>query len=144
MGIYAVILIVAATFGLTKVWKYAEEYEAAQPSGAMDQYVSELNDKLWGAGIADTIAAMPHEVQTDEEVAEYVAAQTKTDYDSVYNQRGDADWLTGAEVAAGAADGTIEAYYKLQQDNFIASGAVEGEVPVADYVMLDNMIEAGK
>ena len=79
-----------------------------------------------------------------EEVAEYVAAQTKTDYDSVYNQRGDADWLTGAEVAAGAADGTIEAYYKLQQDNFIASGAVEGEVPVADYVMLDNMIEAGK
>lgn len=79
-----------------------------------------------------------------DEVSEYVADQTKTDYDSVYNQRGDADWLTGKEVAAGAADGTIEAYYKLQQDNFIAAGAVEGEVPVSDYVMLDNMIEAGK
>lgn len=79
-----------------------------------------------------------------EEVAEYVAAQTKTDYDSVYNQRGDANWLTGEEVAAGAADGTIEAYYKLQQENFIAAGAVESEVPISDYVMLDNMIEAGK
>lgn len=79
-----------------------------------------------------------------EEVAEYVAAQTKTDYDSVLAQKGDADWLTGAEVAAGIEDGTVEGYYKVQQDNFIAAGAVEGEVPVADYVMLENMAEAAK
>jgi len=79
-----------------------------------------------------------------EEVAEYVANTTKTDYESVYAERGVADWLTGAEVAAGASDGTIEGYYKVQQNNFIAAGAVEGEVPVADYVMFDNMIEAGK
>lgn len=79
-----------------------------------------------------------------EEVAQYVADQTKTDYDSVYAERGVADWFTGKEVAAGAADGSIEGYYKVQQDNFIAAGAVEKEVPVADYVMLDNMIEAGK
>ena len=65
-------------------------------------------------------------------------------YDSVYAQRGDADWLTGKEVAEGAKDGTVENYYKIQQDNFIKAGAVEKEVPVADYVMLDNMIEAGK
>lgn len=44
----------------------------------------------------------------------------------------------------GAADGTVENYYKIQQENFIAGGQVEKEVPVADYVMLDNMIEAGK
>ena len=79
-----------------------------------------------------------------EEVAGYVAAQTKTDEASVYDQRGDADWLTGEEVSRGAADGTVEKYYEIQQQNFIAAGAVEGEVPVSDYVMLDNMIEAGK
>ena len=79
-----------------------------------------------------------------EEVAGYVAAQTKTDEESVYAQRGDADWLTGKEVAEGAADGTVENYYKIQQDNFIASGQVEAEVPVSDYVMLDLMVEAGK
>lgn len=79
-----------------------------------------------------------------EEVAGYVANQTKTDKDSVYAQRGDADWLTGKEVAAGAADGTVEGYYKVQQDVFIAGGAVESEVPVADYVMLQNMIDAAK
>ncbi len=79
-----------------------------------------------------------------DEAAGYVSAQTATDYDSVYQQRGDADWLTGKEVAKGAEDGTVENYYKIQQDNFIKSGAVEEEVPVTDYVMLDNMVEAGK
>ena len=79
-----------------------------------------------------------------EEVAKYVANQTKTDENSVYEQRGDADWLTGAEVAKGAEDGTVENYYKTQQENFIAGGQVEKEVPIADYVMLDNMVEAGK
>ena len=68
----------------------------------------------------------------------------RQDRKSVFDQRGDADWLTGKEVSEGAADGTVENYYKIQQENFIAGGQVEKEVPVADYVMLDNMIEAGK
>lgn len=79
-----------------------------------------------------------------DEVAEYVADVTKTDYESVYAERGVAEWLTGKEVAEGAADGTVAEYYQVQQKNFLASGAVEKEVPVEDYVMLDNMIEAGK
>lgn len=78
-----------------------------------------------------------------DEVAKYVSTQTATDYDSVYEERGVAQWLTGKEVAEGAADGTVENYYKIQQDNFIKAGAVEKEVPVADYVMLDNMVSAG-
>lgn len=77
-----------------------------------------------------------------DEVAKWVSTQTATDYDSVYAQRGDADWLTGKEVAEGAADGTVEQYYKTQQENMIATGAVEKEVPVGDYVMLDNMKNA--
>lgn len=81
-----------------------------------------------------------------DEVSGWVAKQTATDYDSVYNQRGDAEWLTGAEVAAGAADGTVEGYYLLQRDTFVANGAVEKDpVPaVSEYVMLDLMVEAGK
>ena len=78
-----------------------------------------------------------------EEVAGYVANQTKTDVDSVYAQRGDADWLTGAEVAAGAADGTVAGYYQVQQNVFVAAGAAEA-TPVEDYVMLQNMIDAAK
>jgi NitT/TauT family transport system substrate-binding protein len=78
-----------------------------------------------------------------EETAALVAAQTATDVDTVYDQRGDAQWLTGKEVAEGAADGTVEGYYELQKQNFIASGAVETDPPVSDYVLLDVMEEAG-
>ncbi|MBO5339495.1 MAG: ABC transporter substrate-binding protein [Oscillospiraceae bacterium] len=110
----------------------------------LDKYAGENADKILTFTKA-LYKAMDYAADGNyEEVAGYVANQTKTDKDSVYAQRGDADWLTGEEVAAGAADGTVEAYYKTQQNNFLASGAVTEEVPVADYVMLDNMIQAGK
>ena len=81
-----------------------------------------------------------------DEVSEWISQQTATSYDSVYAERGVAKWLTGQEVAAGAADGTVEGYYLLQRDTFAAAGAVEKDPPpaVVEYVMLDMMIEAGK
>ena len=60
-----------------------------------------------------------------EETAALVAAQVAQDKDSVYEQRGDAQWMTGKEVAKGAADGTVEGYYELQKQNFIKSGAFD-------------------
>lgn len=79
-----------------------------------------------------------------KETAELIAKQVAQDYDSVYEQYEDAQWLTGKEVAAGAADGTVEGYYELQKKNFIEAGAVEVDPAVTDYVLLDVMIEAGK
>ncbi len=81
-----------------------------------------------------------------DEVAQYVATQVAQDYDSVYAQRGDAQWLTGKEVSEGASNGEVEGYYEVQKQGFVAAGAVEKDpVPaVSDYVMLDVMIEAGK
>ena len=52
-----------------------------------------------------------------EEVAQWCATQAALDYDTMYNQRGDADWLTGKEVVDGVADGTVKGYYELQQKN---------------------------
>ena len=81
-----------------------------------------------------------------DEVSEWVSKQTATDYESVYNQRGDAQWLTGKEVAQGAADGTVAKYYELQRDNFVKAGAAEKDPApdVSEYVLFDVMIEAGK
>ena len=81
-----------------------------------------------------------------DEVSEWVSKQTATDYESVYNQRGDAQWLTGKEVAQGAADGTVAQYYELQRDTFVKAGAVEKDPApdVSEYVLFDVMIEAGK
>ena len=70
--IYGIILTVLAGMGLKLVWSYAEEYEAAQPNNVLDAYVTQLSENLWDEGIAETVSAMPHEVQSDEEVAEHV------------------------------------------------------------------------
>ena len=110
----------------------------------LDGYATENADKV----LAFTKAlykAMDYAADANyDEVAGYVSKQTKTEKEGVYAQRGDADWMTGAEVAAGAADGTVAAYYKTQQEGFLKAGAVAAEVPVADYVMLQNMIDAAK
>lgn len=81
-----------------------------------------------------------------DETAALIATQVAQDKETVYNQRGDANWLTGKAVAAGAADGTVEGYYELQKQTFVNAGAIEKDpVPaVSDYVLLDLMIEAGK
>ncbi|MCQ2453461.1 MAG: ABC transporter substrate-binding protein [Clostridia bacterium] len=78
------------------------------------------------------------------DVATWVAQQCGTDLDVALSQTGDAAWPASAEIVAGAQDGTIEGYYKVQQDAFIASGAVEKEVPVSDYVLFDVMVEAAQ
>lgn len=79
-----------------------------------------------------------------EHTAEIIAKQTAGDKAVVFEERGVAKWLTGKEVAVGAADGTVKGYYELQKKNFIAAGAVEVDPPVEDYVMFDVMLEAGK
>ena len=80
-----------------------------------------------------------------EDVAQWAADQAKLDYDTMYNQRGDADWLTGKEVVAGLSDGTVKGYYELQQQNLLDGGSITEEdvCPVEDYVAFDVMTEAG-
>ena len=79
-----------------------------------------------------------------EQISQWIAEECALDFDTVYSQRGDAEWLTSDEMMAEINDGTIEALYKSQQDGFIASGDVESEVPVSDYVMFDLMKEAAE
>ncbi|OUO15147.1 ABC transporter substrate-binding protein [Flavonifractor sp. An4] len=80
-----------------------------------------------------------------EEVAQWCATKAALDYDTMYNQRGDADWLTGKEVVDGVADGTVKGYYELQQKNLLDGGSITEEdvCPVEDYVDFDLMTEAG-
>ena len=77
-----------------------------------------------------------------EKVAGWVATQCAQDLQVAMNQTGDAAWPSSAEIKALLEDGTMESYYKVQQQGFIKTGAVEKEVPVTDYVLFDNMKEA--
>lgn len=79
-----------------------------------------------------------------EQISQWIATECGLDYDTVYSQRGDAEWLTSQEMIDEINDGTIEKLYKSQQDAFIASGDVAAEVPVDDYVMFDLMLEAAE
>ena len=79
-----------------------------------------------------------------EQISQWIADECGLDYDTVYSQRGDAEWLTSQEMIDEINDGTIEKLYKSQQDAFIASGDVAAEVPVDDYVMFDLMLEAAE
>lgn len=72
MCAYIVIVLVLIGVGLTWLWGYAEAYEASQPTSTMDEVVAELNKTFWNDDMAATIAAMPHEAQTDDECAEII------------------------------------------------------------------------
>lgn len=70
--LYGAILIAGSLYALKLVWEYAGEYEASRPANTIDAYIAELSKNLMDEGIAETISQMPHEVQSDEEVAEHV------------------------------------------------------------------------
>ena len=68
--VYILIVLGIIAFFLTKVWGLGEEYEAARPVHTMDAYVENLNKNLWNDQVAQTIAGMPHEMQSDEDCAQ--------------------------------------------------------------------------
>lgn len=70
--LWGLLLLGGAVWLLGGAWKYAEAYEASRPNAAMERYVQNLSKELWDEGVAQTVAAMPHEVQSDEEVAVHV------------------------------------------------------------------------
>ena len=77
-----------------------------------------------------------------EDTAKLVAAQTANDEATVYEQRGDAEWITSAELISQINDGTINKLYEVQKKGF--GTAVNQDAKVSDYVLFDVMLEAAK
>jgi NitT/TauT family transport system substrate-binding protein len=90
--------------------------------------------------------AMDYRVDNLEEVAQWVAEAIAVDPGSVLEQIGDGEWITAAELINRIENGTIEAYYQQQQENFEEVGRLTEDDfrPVSDYVLFDNMLNAGK
>ena len=79
-----------------------------------------------------------------DQVSAWVAQQCGVDIETAKAQTGDAAWPSSAEIVELVENGTMESYYKVQQEGFLKSGAVEHEVPVSDYVLFENMLNAAK
>lgn len=84
---------------------------------------------------------MDYRVDHVEEVSQWVARVLGASYDTIYAQRGDAEWLTSSELLSQINDGTIEALYEVQKSSF--GDQVDQNTPVTDYVLFDVMLEAG-
>ena len=85
---------------------------------------------------------MDYRAEHEDEVIGWVAEILGVDYDTVYAQRGDAEWLTSAELIEEVKDGTIEKLYEVQKQSF--GSEVDQATPVSDYVLFDVMLEAAE
>ncbi|WP_313893229.1 ABC transporter substrate-binding protein [Psychrobacillus sp.] len=90
--------------------------------------------------------AMDYRVDNLGEVAKWVAEEIAVDPDSVLQQTGDGDWITTKQLMTLIEDGTLEGYYKKQQENFVDAGRLTKEEmrPVEEYVLFDVMKNAAK
>lgn len=73
LAVYAIALALICIVALKAVWAFAEQYEASMPEPVVEKYIAGLNQNLFDTSVADTISAMPHEMQTDEEVQQAVS-----------------------------------------------------------------------
>ena len=126
-----------STFSDTTVsiasWIATPEYLEENEDVAVKFVRALLKGMTYGAGEANY-----------EYVSELVATQCAVDYETAYEQRGDGEWFTADMISEAISDGTMEAYYQLQQDNFLSAGSIEeGDVcDVSTYVAYDIMTEA--
>ena len=73
--ILVLLIVVMAAGGLyilKQVWTYASVYDETQAEPVIEAYVSHLRETVWDDSIAETVKAMPHQMQTDEEVGTLV------------------------------------------------------------------------
>ncbi len=74
-------LFVAAVclYILSQMWAYASVYDETQVEPVIESYVANLRENLWDDSIAETVEAMPHPVQSNEEVRQLVREILMTD-----------------------------------------------------------------
>ena len=101
---------------------------------------AEENHDLLVSFVKGLYAGMDYRAEHEDEVIGWVAEVLGTDFGTVYAQRGDAEWLTSAELAAQIADGTIESLYEVQKVGFGENA--DQSATIDSYVLFDVMTEA--
>ncbi len=86
-GVYAAFLLVyilvlgtVIVFGLSRLWEYAKTIDPVEPEGIMDVYIEQLKANVFDQGIAQTVAALPHEFQSNEECVQIVQEMLQGDW----------------------------------------------------------------
>lgn len=125
LTVYILLLAGAVLYGLSKFWEYAIEYENSRPDNVMDEYVEDLSVNLWDDSIAQTIADMPHEMQSDDDCAQIVQQMLKNDIS--YSRVSGGDELT--QVYNLRCNGSVFGKITLKQDESKADEIKYGMLP---------------
>ena len=72
LTLWILFLAAVCLYILSQVWAYASVYDETQQEPVIEAYMNKLRENVWDDSIASTVAAMPHPIQTDEEVAALV------------------------------------------------------------------------
>ena len=72
LTLWILFLAAVCLYILSQVWAYASVYDDTQKEPVIEAYMKKLRENFWDDNIAATVAAMPHPVQTDEEVGALV------------------------------------------------------------------------
>ncbi len=78
--VYILVLGVVIVFGLSRLWEYAKTVDPVEPESIMDVYIEQLKTNVFEQGIAQTVAAMPHEFQSNEECVQIVEDMLEGDW----------------------------------------------------------------
>ena len=72
LTLWILFLAAVCLYILSQVWAYASVYDDTQKEPVIEAYMNKLRENVWDDSIAATVAAMPHPMQTDEEVGALV------------------------------------------------------------------------
>lgn len=70
--LYSAVLIGVCALALKAAWSFAEQYESSMPDDVIGAYVDSLQGNILDDTVMNTIKAMPHAFQSNEEVAQIV------------------------------------------------------------------------
>ncbi len=107
----------------------------------MSKYADQNADKLLRFTKA-LYKGMDYRAANVEQTCRWVAEAIGSNFDTMWLQRGDAEWITSSELVSQVKDGTVAKLYEVQKLGF--GDAVDPNTPVADYVLFDNMLKAGE
>ena len=88
LTLWVLFLAAVCLYILSQIWAYASVYEETEVEPVIESYVANLRENLWDDSIAETVGAMPHPVQSDEEVRQLVREILMTDEISYTQKQG--------------------------------------------------------
>ena len=72
LTLWILFLAALCLYILNQMWAYADAYEETLKEPVIEAYMTKLRANVWDDSIAATVEAMPHPLQTDEEVGALV------------------------------------------------------------------------